>query len=362
MQDNKTTSPAVTQAQSGLAERARNIDAIAAKAAELFNGAGSFEAELAVAQSIQDLRAALTPEVMRPIMGLMNTDLGFLTDRDPKRPAKNGESVTPYSVEDVRDAIIEAKLRGFHCCGNEFNIISKRFYAAKNGLKRRCETWPGVTNLKILIGLPRNSRDGAGAVVPVVGSWEKDGQKDKIETEVAVKVNAFMGADAVVGKAERKLYKRIFDRLSGRVTPDGDASEDDALTDRQQQPQFLGTPAAEPLPTTVKEAVQALDQPAVTKQAELLATEAPAVAAPKSPDVPPQDTLAGIVVGAGFTYDDFQSWGRVAIKDGNKFSGPAPWDSIDGFDLIPDRLALFCIGQKEIMLSQMTVRAKGGKR
>ncbi len=113
---------------------AKRIDQIAGGAMELFKHAGSFEAELAVAQAVADLRAVLTPEAMQPIMALMNTDLGFRTDRDPKVTPrdKEGNPMTPYSVDVVRECFIEAKLRGFHAVGNEWNIIASRFHVARH--------------------------------------------------------------------------------------------------------------------------------------------------------------------------------------------------------------------------------------
>src|SRR4051812_23283034 len=107
-------------------EAAKKIDTIAKGAVDLFKEAGSFEAEIAVAETMGEMRSLLTGEVMQPILALMNTDLGFRTDRDAKvQPKdKDGNPMMPYAVEVVRDCVIEAKLRGFHVVGNEFNIIA----------------------------------------------------------------------------------------------------------------------------------------------------------------------------------------------------------------------------------------------
>ena len=52
-----------------------------------------------------EMRSLLTGEVMQPILALMNTDLGFRTDRDAKvQPKdKDGNAMTPYAMEIVRD-------------------------------------------------------------------------------------------------------------------------------------------------------------------------------------------------------------------------------------------------------------------
>jgi len=177
-----------------------------------------------------DLRAMLNPDIMAPVMEFMNTDLGFRTDRDPKITPRDreGNPVRPYVVEVVRDVVIEAKLRGFHIAGNEFNIISGRFYAAKNGFRRKLtdgKTFPGLANFKDHYEVPRTVGD-KGAIVKCRAEWTLHGAKDSLECEVPVKVNSFMGADAILGKAERKLLKRVVDRLSGVNTPEGEVGDE----------------------------------------------------------------------------------------------------------------------------------------
>jgi hypothetical protein len=318
MSDQQTA--VATTKPNGIAAKAQAIDRIASQAMSVFEGASSFEAELAVAQSIRDLRAALTPDIMAPVMALMNTDLGFVTDRDPKK-AKQGQSVQTYDVETVRDVVIEAKLRGFHCVGNEFNIIAGRFYGARNGLKRRCETYPGVTDLKIVVGLPRISQDQAQATVAIYAEWRKDGVEDKMTApggkplEVLVRVNSFMGPDAIVGKAERKLYKRILDRLSGKVTPDGEVGDSELQNAKNATP----TPPPPPPPPPTAAAPPASDEKA----------EADAGLAPSQQPAGDQGGNVGERLGdymqeAGINWETFQSYGR---KQGWK----APWDNVDGF-------------------------------
>src|SRR5579871_1767237 len=117
---------------------AKQIDELTKGALTQFDDAGDFASELAVATTVQDMRLLLTDEVMAPVMALMNTDIGFRTDRDPKQTNKQtGQPNIPYAVNIVRDAFIESRLRGFHLVGNEFNIIAGRFYACKNGFERK---------------------------------------------------------------------------------------------------------------------------------------------------------------------------------------------------------------------------------
>jgi hypothetical protein len=209
-------------------EAARKIDETASAAMVHFQHGGSMADEIQVAQAMVDLRNLLTPEVMAPIMHLMDTDLGFRTDRDPKQTnLKTGQPNIPYSVDVVRDVVIEAKLRGFHVVGNEINIISGRMYAAKNGFRRKLtdgKSFPGLKGFKDTYEVPRLVGD-KGAIAKCNATWTLNGKPDSYDFEVAIKVNSFMGADAIVGKAERKLCKRVHDLVSGFNTPEGDVDD-----------------------------------------------------------------------------------------------------------------------------------------
>lgn len=212
------------------------IDEIAGAATGLFadaRAAISFREELAVAQAINDMRAALTPEVMAPLMALMNSDLGFRTDRDPMQGERTGRRVDPYPVDVVRECFIEAKLRGFRSVGNEWNIISGRFYAAKNGLRRKVLEYPGLTDYREVLGLPRVAADKGGATVHCRATWKRDGIADALEDDFPIRLNSYMGADAILGKAQRKLLARVYHRLGGIMTPEGEASDEPEPAARQ---------------------------------------------------------------------------------------------------------------------------------
>lgn len=208
-------------------EQAKKVDEIAKRAGGLLVDAASFAEELEVAQAIVDMRLALTNDLMAPVMALMNTDLGFRTDKDPKQKDTDGKFHVPYSVEVVRDVFIEARFRGFRVTGNEFNIIGGRFYAAKNGLRRKVREWPSLSGLKETYeGLRMVSEQAA--FVKASALWKVGIVEDSIPaTDIPVRVNKFMGPDGILGKAERKLLLRIYKRLTGSADgiADGDADE-----------------------------------------------------------------------------------------------------------------------------------------
>lgn len=312
MKDTKTTETAlpVVRVDAKKLALARQVDQIANGALALFHESGSFEAEFQVAQSMVDLRAALTDEMMRPIMALMNSDLGFRTDRDPvvSPLTRDNKPTTPYPVETVRECFIESKLRGFHSMGNEWNIIAGRFYAARNGLKRKCERHPGVTDLRTSFGVPKIVGE-RGAVVPVVATWRKDGVADRIDSEIPVRVNGGMGVDAIIGKAERKLYKRVADRLTGTYTPDGE------IEDAQDVATGNEAPAPAPAPKFTPAASSAASSATVVVASEVVA-EAPRTSGTgqntNSPEQTPQSRLAELCGASGFTLAEVKAWGKAS--------------------------------------------------
>jgi hypothetical protein len=173
------------------------------------------ERTLMISTGIAKLKQLLTPELMKPIMALQGTSLGFRTDKD---------SSGGYPLEAVRDVTCEAMLRGFRMIGNETNIIAGRFYAAKDGCRRRVLEWPGLTEFIIEISFPQDK--GGTAYVEGMAFWKLNGVPDQLErrgkTSIPIRRNAGMLDDAILGKAERKMYAAVLNRLSSFVIPDGE--------------------------------------------------------------------------------------------------------------------------------------------
>jgi hypothetical protein len=173
-----------------------------------------FARTFATANAIHTLRALLTPDVMKNIMELQNSPLGFMTDRKD----------APYSAAVVTDCIIEATLNGVSPFGNEFNIIASRCYITKNGMKHKLRDVDGLS-YTITPGLPRMAGDGA--IVAMAIEWEYNGTKNKKEINFAIRVNKGMGADAIIGKATRKASAWLFEAVTGTTINEGEA--DDAI-------------------------------------------------------------------------------------------------------------------------------------
>lgn len=199
-----------------------------------------FPKAFAMAQGIKRLRELITPELMKEIMPLMNTSLGFQTDRDPtKEDWKTKKPYVPYSEAVVKECFIEATLRGLAPVGNEWNILAGRVYATKNGLGRKLKELAGFTDFKPSFQVPKAAGEN-GAIVQVSATWKMNGVPDKLERAFPIKVNNGMGADAIVGKAERKLRAAVYEQITGSHLSDGDTSDEDAIPTTATKGEDLG--------------------------------------------------------------------------------------------------------------------------
>jgi hypothetical protein len=202
------------------------------KELQLTETESGFEKAINAANAMKSLRAVLSDEVMQPIMELQGTSIGFRTDKD---------SANGYAAPIVRDALIEAVLRGVQPAGNQFNIIAGRCYITKEGFQYLLKTLPGFSDLKPMLGIPI-SKPG-GAIVKCSATWKMHGKADHIEAEIPIKVNNGMGSDAILGKATRKLLSRIYAQATGTDITDGSADEGefiDVKTEVKQEPKAAG--------------------------------------------------------------------------------------------------------------------------
>lgn len=188
---------------------------------------GKFERAFRLSAGIRRLKDMITKDMMRDIMELQGTSLGFRTDKD---------TGGGYPPEAVKECLIEAILRGAAPVGNEFNIIAGRCYLTKEFFIRAMRELPGLTDLRLKPGVPAMSN--GGALVPYEATWtwygvaggmqriaEKRADGSIDDCRIPVKVNNGMGIDAILGKAERKMRAAIYALLTGTEWSDGEADE-----------------------------------------------------------------------------------------------------------------------------------------
>lgn len=173
------------------------------------NAGAAFEA----ANVVKTLRDILTDEVMTAyFMPLMNTRIGFLTDRTGK-PDKNGKVKEPYSIDVVRDCIIDAAGYGLLPTFNQFNIIAGNMYPTKEGytwlLKKIKAKY--VSTFGADISRPQDPRSEISYKL----NYEYKGEKSALSGIAVVPKTAFASYDQQRGKAEKRAKKALFEYLTG---------------------------------------------------------------------------------------------------------------------------------------------------
>lgn len=186
-----------------------------------------FEKMVAYGQGLQQLRAHIKP-LMHKIMPLAGSTLGFLTDKD----TKGG-----YAAKEIVDVIAEACLRGLEPIHNEINIIAGKLYVTKAGLQRLLREFPGLSDLQCNI-MPPQAGGKDIVLCQATAVWRLKGKPQALNggrpVTIPIKTDAYTSVDAALGKAQRKLFARVYDQLIGSdITPlpEGEVGEPVELLD-----------------------------------------------------------------------------------------------------------------------------------
>lgn len=248
------------------------LDGLAATGLQCRDMGNTFKKALLSARCMEEFRKALTPAVMKPIMALQGSPIGFRTDKD-----KQGG----YPEEVVKVALISAAMMGLMPVGNQFNIISDRAYVTKEGVQFLLS---GISGLlyDVDLDVPRMSNGNALVHARVVWSIN-GGEKLSFEKDYPVRVNAGQGADAVLGKAMRKACVGLYNKITKANLADGDASDEVPMKD--VTPRWSGDAARERAAQMAGSGLSAAVPPAAQRRQE-----------PRQEVYPPSRPAAGRVV------------------------------------------------------------------
>lgn len=229
---------------------------LACKEAQGLQIINNFGAAFTAVHIINLLRRALTPEVMQAVfMPLMNTKIGFLTDRNG-RPNSRGVVKPLYSVDVVRDAVIDAVAIGLLPTGNQFNIIADRMYPTKEGYTALLRKL-GVKYF-IEVSYDKSQTQGV-AEIPCKISYQYNGEKNSFSIVATVKKDENSSPDQLRGKAERRAKKALYEYITG--CDFGDADEDSSRTvdveaveikEQANTGETIGVTAPEPQPAQAR--------------------------------------------------------------------------------------------------------------
>lgn len=202
---------------------------LACKDAASMQIVNNFGAAFTAVNVITLLRDALTDEVMEKVfIPLMNTKVGFLTDRDGK-PRSNGRpALAKYDNSTVRDSIIDAVSIGLLPTGNQFNIIAGRMYPTKEGYTALLRK----LGVKYFIEVSYDKSQTKGfAEIPCKITYNYNGEKNGFTIVATVKKDDYSSPDQLRGKAERRAKKALYEYITG--CDFGDADETSSVSEAQ---------------------------------------------------------------------------------------------------------------------------------
>lgn len=188
-----------------------------------------FEKAFQMANAIQFLQESLTPEVMKPIMALQGSKLGFKTDKDMDPQTK--QKGKGYPLEVVKTCLIDAVLMGLQPYSNQFNIIGGNTYVTKEGLGELLKN-AKKKGLKysIIHDVPKIDPSKTFATVESTIRWEFNGEKNEEKVINNIKGNVYSSSDAYIGKAERKARYFLVNQLYDIEITDGEVTEEAEYT------------------------------------------------------------------------------------------------------------------------------------
>lgn len=242
-------------------DQAKDKFALACKDAVSLQTVNNFVAAFTAVNVVTLLREALTDEVMQKVfMPLMNTKVGFLTDR-PQKDKQSGRIIkAEYSIDIVRDAIIDAVTIGIMPTGNQMNIIAERMYPTKEGytyLLRKL-------GVKYLLDVSYDKGQNPNfAEIPVKINYEYNGEKNSFLVVATVKKDTYSSHDQLRGKAERRAKKALYEYITG--LDHGDADENSSVIDITHEDVTTGR--ASQTPITQQEEPD-LDQPETASESQ----------------------------------------------------------------------------------------------
>lgn len=214
------------------------------------NAGAAFEAVMVV----KNLREILTDEIMKDVfMPLMNTKIGFQTDRNGK-PNKQGVVKALYSIDIVRDAIIDAAAFGILPTFNQMNIISEKMYPTKEGFTALLKRLGVVYVLNF--GEDATAANAKFAQISVKINYQLEGVDKKPFVMMAVvPKTAYSSYDQLKGKAERRAKKMLYEYVTGLDLGESDGDS-------------ISPPSPSQNNRASYEEAEIVDQPEPTQQAE----------------------------------------------------------------------------------------------
>ncbi len=187
---------------------------------EIAEAESDFERTFLQSELVVILEEQMDEHMVARLKKLENNPYGFKTD-----------SPEGYDDETVKRVAIAAFMAGLRVVGNEMNIISGQLYPTREGFERLLREMPGFRNFdwaisaseKVVTGKTKKGIDYGEARFTAIASWTMNGKKQEVryvkrddgDFRIVVKHYGSDTEDLLRGKAESKLFRRIYKRVAG---------------------------------------------------------------------------------------------------------------------------------------------------
>lgn len=195
----------------------------------LASNVSGFQKAFVTSSAIDIIKTQLSDEYMKPIMSLQGSSLGFKTDQDTLKEKVGQKWVTKkgdgYPMEIVRECLIEATFLGLEVTGNQFNIIGGNMYPTREGFGALLDKMKGLKKNFTYTSISQPVGQKV-ANVKVRIDWQFEGETPKKqEIDFPIKSNEYTSYDALIGKAERKAKRWLYNTIKGTDISDGDVAD-----------------------------------------------------------------------------------------------------------------------------------------
>jgi hypothetical protein len=217
----------ITKSENNFLSISKVIDSqISAVLASNVNG---FQKAFVMSSAIDIIKTQLSDEYMKPIMALQGTSLGFKTDQDTIKVKEGTKWITKkgegYPMEIVKECLIEATFLGLEVTGNQFNIIGGNMYPTREGFGALLDKMHNLKKNFTYTNILQPSGQKV-ANVTVLITWQIEGSPaQKQSIDFPIKSNEYTSYDALIGKAERKAKRWLYNTIKGTDISDGDVND-----------------------------------------------------------------------------------------------------------------------------------------
>ena len=203
--------------------------------------------------ALVELKKALDGPILdKVIMPLMNTNIGFQTDKNPAK-SWGGRDIVPYDREIVLECAAEAWLHGLPMYGNMWNIIAESMYVRKEGFEYKVQQLCTYSVAAEVPAIPQAIYTNGGYLtVPCRVKYRPKSDDDDAEPKVfarSYKVRMTkknkVGVEYAEGKAVRKILRDLYALLSGTILADQANDSGEAAGVHQVAPDYAAIEASD---------------------------------------------------------------------------------------------------------------------